>query len=991
VYDDPDQAVFTFPGATESLDESGDGTLTTTGPIQMTRTWIPYSYTDSSGTFEGTYAETLDFSGTVTVTGGQITLPGFIEGDSATSGPANVLNLVGTGSSGSPQYTIQSLSRALYNTGNQELEMDAYPSLSTSGYLATAPNSPYSGSEITSSDPSGNYNATTYGYDGQDNQDKVVSPTGTITRTVYDGFNRVVSVWVGTNDTVTGYWSPTNSGSMTETTAYTYDYGGSGDGDLTQQIQYPGGGQPNRVTDYYYDWRDRKVVEKDGVQSTETIDGASDGTHRPLYYYTYDNLNELVETDQYDGDGLYDYSSTPPSSPDLLNGSFEETTVIDGQNEPTDWTVSDDTTGTLATVVTMPHSDDDEAPAPDGANILELGINYNDSGDAFPDTVSQTISDWSAGNYILSLSYANSAEGPDALPFTVSLDGTVVDSVPQSAETTYSAYTRIAIPIMVTSGSHTITITSVEPPGGESDSDNVEYVDAVSIQPTPALISPAPETETGNPGVPNPPSSSVEVAKTVTSYDELGRVYQTTQTPLVAGTAGSPRITNSYYDLSGNLIETRAYTGVVSKTQYDGADRAVSFLETDGAGGTSWADAFGADGDNVIQETDNQFDADGNIIFTATHQYDSASSASSSALPAGWSDAGIGSPTDAGSASFNGTTWTVNGSGYNGIAASPDQLNFASQTLSGDLTLVAKVTSLSDTSELAQAGIMVRADSSSTSAFGAIVDTPSDGIRFYWRNSDGGTSDHRTITGSTAEWVKLTYVNGVVDAYYSSDGLNWTEVFEPEAFSSIPTSVSAGLMVSAHSSGLATGTFTNVALTPTTLPSGWSDTDIGSPGIPGGASFDGTTWTVAGGGGSNDIGGGGSDQFNFASQSLSGNATFIAKVTSLSDTSSIAKAGVMFRADNTASANFAAVIETPDGPQLRWRNSDGTPHHTDASTTTMPMWVKLVYSSGVATGYYSTNGTAWTQVGSSESVSLPSTYLAGLAAIVRRLKMCHIP
>jgi RHS repeat-associated protein len=292
---------------------------------------------------------------------------------------------------------------------------------------------------------------------------------------------------------------------------------------------------------------------------------------------------------------------------------------------------------------------------------------------------------------------------------------------------------------------------------------------------------------------------------------------------------------------------------------------------------------------------------------------------------------------------------------------------------------VAKVTSLSDTSELAQAGIMVRAESSSTSAFGAIVDTPSDGIRFYWRNSDGGTSDHRTITGSTAEWVKLTYVNGVVDAYYSSDGSNWIELFEPEAFSSIPTSVSAGLMVSAHSSSLATGTFTNVALTPTTLPSGWSDTDIGSPGIPGGASFDGTTWTVAGSGGANDIGGGGSDQFNFASQSISGNATFIAKVTSLSDTSSIAKAGVMFRADNTASANFAAVIETPDGPQLRWRNSDGTPHHTDASTTTMPMWVKVVYSSGVATGYYSTNGTAWTQVGSSESVSLPSTYLAGLA------------
>ena len=53
---------------------------------------------------------------------------------------------------------------------------------------------------------------------------------GTITRTIYDGLNRVVSVWVGPNDTpASGYWSPTNNSSpanMVEVSAN--QYGGFG-------------------------------------------------------------------------------------------------------------------------------------------------------------------------------------------------------------------------------------------------------------------------------------------------------------------------------------------------------------------------------------------------------------------------------------------------------------------------------------------------------------------------------------------------------------------------------------------------------------------------------------------------------------------------------------------------------------------------------------------------------------------------------------------
>jgi RHS repeat-associated protein len=52
-------------------------------------------------------------------------------------------------------------------------------------------------------------------------------------------------------------------------------------------------------TDYFYDWRDRLVATKSGVQASE-----DSTTHRPIMYDTLDNLGEITETQQFDGDGV---------------------------------------------------------------------------------------------------------------------------------------------------------------------------------------------------------------------------------------------------------------------------------------------------------------------------------------------------------------------------------------------------------------------------------------------------------------------------------------------------------------------------------------------------------------------------------------------------------------------------------------------------------------------------------------------------------------
>jgi hypothetical protein len=79
---------------------------------------------------------------------------------------------------------------------------------------------------------------------------------------------------------------------MVETETFQYDNGGVGDSLITQMTLLTGGGSsdPDEVDQYFYDWRDRLVAEKDGVETTET-----DGVNRPIIFTTLDNLDERVE------------------------------------------------------------------------------------------------------------------------------------------------------------------------------------------------------------------------------------------------------------------------------------------------------------------------------------------------------------------------------------------------------------------------------------------------------------------------------------------------------------------------------------------------------------------------------------------------------------------------------------------------------------------------------------------------------------------------
>ena len=174
-----------------------------------------------------------------------------------------------------------------------------------------------------------------------------------------------------------------------------------------------------------------------------------------------------------------------------------------------------------------------------------------------------------------------------------------------------------------------------------------------------------------------------------------------------------------------------------------------------------------------------------------------------------------------------------------------------------------------------------------------------------------------------------------------------------------------------------------IQVNPAGVPPGWSDEDIGSPSPAGQGQYSSGTgiWTMSGGGGSGI--GSTADQFNYLWENYSGDGILIAEVTSLQNTNPAARAGVMFRSDDSAGSAFADVVVLPGNiVNFEWRSHNGAQVSSVPVTgVTTPVWVMLIRNGGSSfSGYYSTDGTNWVQIGSTQIVSgLSTVVLAGLA------------
>ncbi len=166
---------------------------------------------------------------------------------------------------------------------------------------------------------------------------------------------------------------------------------------------------------------------------------------------------------------------------------------------------------------------------------------------------------------------------------------------------------------------------------------------------------------------------------------------------------------------------------------------------------------------------------------------------------------------------------------------------------------------------------------------------------------------------------------------------------------------------------------------PGPLPPPWQHQDIGSVGIAGSATYMTSLGIITIAGSGSDVWGS-NDELHFAYQNVNGNCEVIARVSSITDTDPWARAGVMIRASADAgAANAFMAVSTQNGVELQWRaTAGGESSYVQGPYNTAPQWVRLTRTNSTFKGWYSTDGTNWSQLGTSVSIDMPPGVAAGL-------------
>ncbi|HUK36940.1 MAG TPA: hypothetical protein VLV86_23660, partial [Vicinamibacterales bacterium] len=318
-----------------------------------------------------------------------------------------------------------------------------------------------------------------------------------------------------------------------------------------------------------------------------------------------------------------------------------------------------------------------------------------------------------------------------------------------------------------------------------------------------------------------------------------------------------------------------------------------------------------------------------------------------SALPSPWTAADVGNVGTAGVSSYSNGEFYVAGAGSD-IWGNADAFQFVSQPLAGDGSIVAQLDGLDlALSPFAKAGVMIRQSMSADSAHVLLDVKPDGGVELLTRSAAGGATTFvagATVTGRP--WLRLTRSGSAVTAALSPDGSTWTTV----GSATLGGNALIGLAVTSHSTAyLDQAQFEQVTVTSAgaggSLPLSWSQADVGVVGQAGSGSAVGGTFTVAGSG--SDIWGS-ADAFHYVYTSDQGSGSIVARVVSVSDTNTFAKAGIMFRNSLDAGATHVILDVRPDGSlEFMTRSTSGQATTFIASAqTTFPVTLKLERTSG---------------------------------------------
>jgi RHS repeat-associated protein len=235
--------------------------------------------------------------------------------------------------------------------------------------------------------------------------------------------------------------------------------------------------------------------------------------------------------------------------------------------------------------------------------------------------------------------------------------------------------------------------------------------------------------------------------------------------------------------------------------------------------------------------------------------------------------------------------------------------------------------------------------------------------------TSGMVSEVVTLTGAnfgTTQGTGAVKFNGTL-----ATATNWGAT---SIVVTVPTGATTGNVVVATSGVASNG----IAFTVTLIPTAWTDADVGAVGLAGSATYSISSekFTVNGSGQgvfSN------ADELNFVYQPLSGDGSIVARVVSLTGSSS-PPAGVMIREtlNTNATSAFTAYRSTTMFFVERPTTGASSSYQTGTGGS-LPYWVGLVRAGNDFTSYASLDGVNWVQVGTTQTITMAQNVYIGLA------------
>ena len=262
-------------------------------------------------------------------------------------------------------------------------------------------------------------------------------------------------------------------------------------------------------------------------------------------------------------------------------------------------------------------------------------------------------------------------------------------------------------------------------------------------------------------------------------------------TSTLTWTPGSNAVTHAvYFGTSSNAVANAA----PSSPEYQG----VAWTNQFSLSAATWGRTYFWRVDEIAYSNTNQ----GSVW--------SLSTAPAVQLPSPWQSQDIAVTSGQTSAIYTNGVFTVAGIGAD-IWGTSDAFRYVYLPVTGNCTMIARVTSVQNIDQWSKAGIMIRESLNANAANAFIAVTPGNGVTWQYRTSTGASSGNNNMTGLNAPyWVKLVRSGNAFTGYRSSDGMNWTQQGTSQTFT-MASSALVGLAVTSHnSSTLCIATFDNV-------------------------------------------------------------------------------------------------------------------------------------------------------------------------------------